>query len=160
MLSNLPINWTKVVDKPDPTLPYNDPRNGTKQHPTFPQCLANAEYIKHMGYVDLSNRLCSDLTVNRKAYKWVTKSLYGFIDITITNAMILYNLTTATQTYRDSSGKIRRMKRISKNDAMLHIAMIGVSPMSKLYLDNWKKWASRVRQRMVSATEEEIAKKK
>eukprot|EP01083_Nonionella_stella_P284144 967146_1 len=91
--------------------------------------------------------------------RWL--SLYcPMFDITITNAMILYNLTTATQTYRDSSGKIRRMKRISKNDAMLHIAMIGVSPMSKLYLDNWKKWASRVRQRMVSATEEEIAKKK
>ncbi|XP_018312946.1 piggyBac transposable element-derived protein 4-like [Mycetomoellerius zeteki] len=49
-----------------------------------------AEYNKHMGYVDYSDRLLSSYNIDRRARKWWLRIFWYFVDLTIINSFIIY----------------------------------------------------------------------
>eukprot|EP01083_Nonionella_stella_P082910 229019_1 len=142
MLSSLPHDFTKEAPAKDPTVHWTHPYYNTEKHPSFQRCIANHLYVNHMGGVDRSNQLSNEYSCNRKASKWVTKNLNGFLDLTVTNALILYNRTTG-----------KHVGTITKRDFIKHVAKVGPKHLAKIYLQNHAKWVSRVKGKNHSASE-------
>lgn len=57
-----------------------------------------SDYNKHMGYVDHADRLLSCYKIDRKSKKWWFRIFWHFLDLTITNAFILYTKKDITPT--------------------------------------------------------------
>lgn len=65
-------------------------KDGTK---IMIQCpLIVKEYNKHMGYVDKADMLKSFYEIDRKSKKWWHRIFWHFVDVSVVNAFILYNI--------------------------------------------------------------------
>ena len=47
------------------------------------------DYNKHMGYVDLSDRMANSYNISRRTWKWTKKLFFHLLDLTILNSFII-----------------------------------------------------------------------
>lgn len=98
--SNTGIRWIKWIDKKAVHFlsNYHDPcevttvnrrqKDGSLKQVDCPvMCF---DYNKHMGYVDNADRLLSTYKIDRKSKKWWLRIFWHFVDLSVTNAFILY----------------------------------------------------------------------
>lgn len=98
--TNTGLSWVKWMDKkPVHFLSnYHDPsevtivnrrqKDGSLKPVNSP--VICSDYNKHMGYVDSADRLIAVYKIDRKSKKWWFRLFWHFLDLTITNAYILY----------------------------------------------------------------------
>ena len=58
-------------------------------------------YNRHMGYVDISDRMSNSYSMSRRTFKWTTKIFFHFLDLTVVNSWILLSSCGAKYTHRD-----------------------------------------------------------
>lgn len=58
-------------------------------------------YNRHMGYVDISDRMASSYSMCRRNLKWTTKLFFHLLDLTVLNSWILLSSCGAKCTHRD-----------------------------------------------------------
>jgi hypothetical protein len=60
-----------------------------------------ARYNRHMGYVDISDRMANSYSMCRRNFKWTTKLFFHLLDLTVLNSWILLSSCGAKRTHRD-----------------------------------------------------------
>ena len=60
-----------------------------------------AWYNRHMGYVDISDRMANRYTMCRRNFKWTIKLFFQLLDLTVLNSWILLSSCGAKYTHRD-----------------------------------------------------------
>ena len=58
-------------------------------------------YNRHMGYVDISDRMANSYSMCRRNFKWTTKLFFHLLDLTVLNNCILLSSCGAKCTHRD-----------------------------------------------------------
>ena len=58
-------------------------------------------YNRHMGFVDISDRVANSYSVDRRNLKWTTKLFFHLLDLTVLNSWILLASCGAQYTHRD-----------------------------------------------------------
>ena len=48
-----------------------------------------ARYNRHMGYVNISDRMANSYSMCRRTFKWTTKFYFHLLDLTVLNSWIL-----------------------------------------------------------------------
>ncbi|GBM40470.1 PiggyBac transposable element-derived protein 4 [Araneus ventricosus] len=81
---------------------------GIKKLTTKPKIVA--DYNKHMGYVDLGDRMASTYTFTQRTRKWTKKLFFSLIDIAVLNAFLMFK---SNQTKSNFSLKEFRMNLIT-----------------------------------------------
>ena len=56
-------------------------------------------YNRHMGYVDNSDHVANSYSMSQRTFKWITKSYFHFLDLTILNNWILLSSCGAKYTH-------------------------------------------------------------
>ncbi|GBM71148.1 hypothetical protein AVEN_2761-1 [Araneus ventricosus] len=59
-----------------------------------------ADYNKHMGYVDLGDRMASTYTFTRITRKWTKKLFFSLIDIAVLNAFLMFKSNFSLKEFR------------------------------------------------------------
>jgi len=60
-----------------------------------------ARYNRHMGYVDISDRMANSYSMYRRIFKWTTKLFSHLLDLTVLNRWILLSSCGAKCTHKD-----------------------------------------------------------
>jgi hypothetical protein len=58
-------------------------------------------FNRHMGYVDISDRMASSYSMCQRNLKWTTKLFFDLLDLTVLNSWILLSSCEAQYTHRD-----------------------------------------------------------
>ena len=72
---------------------------GESKRAVKPQIVAR--YNRHMGYVDISDRMANSYSMCRRTFKWTTKLFFHLLDLTVLNSRILLSSCGAKYTHRD-----------------------------------------------------------
>jgi len=59
-----------------------------------------AWYNRHMGYVDISDRIANSYSMCRRTFKWTTKLFFHLLDLTVLNSWILLSSCGAKCTHK------------------------------------------------------------
>ena len=60
-----------------------------------------AQFNRHMGYVDISDRMANSYSMFRHTFKWSTKLFFHLLDLTVLNSWILISSCGAKCTHKD-----------------------------------------------------------
>jgi len=60
-----------------------------------------ARYNRHMGYVDISDRMANSYSMCRHTFKWTTKLFFHLLDLTVLNSWILLSSRGVKCTHKD-----------------------------------------------------------
>jgi len=58
-------------------------------------------YIRHMGYVENSDRMANSYSMSRSTFKWTMKLFFHLVDLTVLNSWILLSSCGTKYTHRD-----------------------------------------------------------
>jgi len=58
-------------------------------------------YNRHMGFIDISDRMANSYSMSRRNFKWATKLFSHLLDLTVLNSWILLSSCGAQYTHRD-----------------------------------------------------------
>ena len=68
-------------------------------HPVKPHIME--WYNRHVGFVDISDRMANSYSMNRRNFKWTTKLFFHLLDLTVLNSWILLSSCGPQYTHRD-----------------------------------------------------------
>jgi hypothetical protein len=60
------------------------------------------DYNRHMGYVDLGDRMTNSYSIQRRTWKWTKKLFFQLLDMAILNSFLLLTARGTKITHRDS----------------------------------------------------------
>jgi len=58
-------------------------------------------YNQHMGYVDSSDHMANSYSMSQRTFKWITKSFFHFLDLTILSSWILLSSCGAKYSHQE-----------------------------------------------------------
>ena len=60
-----------------------------------------AWYNRHMGYVNISDRMANSCSMCQRTFMWTTKLFFHLLDLTVLNSLILLSSCGAKCTHKD-----------------------------------------------------------
>jgi len=58
-------------------------------------------YNRHMGFLDISDRMANSYSMSRRTFKWTKKLFFQLLDLTVLNSWILLSSCGTQYTHRD-----------------------------------------------------------
>ena len=79
--------------------------SGNSKRAVKPQIVA--QYNRHMGYIDISDRMANSYSMCQRNFKWTTKLFFHLLHLTELNSSILLSSSggKCTQSFQTSSGE-------------------------------------------------------
>jgi len=85
------VVWKDKSDVRLLTNIHDPPREGNycDEHGNAIKPTIVADYNRHMGYVDNTDRMANSYTASRRTWKWIKKLFFHLLDLAIVNSYIL-----------------------------------------------------------------------